>query len=91
MGDSKDTIPDGLHFPNNLRELEGFWEYMAESTHPQDQVVLAPLGDSEDTSFTTNGPSMTTEVLDELPDLLKYMAEGSCPKEAGGGTDTEGW
>lgn len=90
VGDSKDTVPDSLYFPNSLRELDGFWEYAAEST--QDQVAPAPLGDSEDSGLTTDGPGMTTEVLNELPDLAKYVAEGSWPMEpmeSGGGT--EGW
>nr|XP_021146831.1 proline-rich protein 36-like isoform X2 [Columba livia] len=66
-----------LYFPNSLRELDGFWEYAAEST--QDQVAPAPLGDSEDSGLTTDGPGMTTEVLNELPDLAK--AEGGCTEE----------
>lgn len=48
-----------------------------DSDCPQDQAV----GDSEETILTANVPSLTTEVLDELPNLSQYVAEGSCPKE----------
>nr|XP_021143583.1 uncharacterized protein LOC110358973 [Columba livia] len=63
----------------NLRELDGFWEQVSDSTRSQDQVALAELGDSGDASIYTHGARMTTEVIKELPDLPK--AEGSCVED----------
>ncbi|OPJ67395.1 hypothetical protein AV530_014609 [Patagioenas fasciata monilis] len=60
-----------------LNELHNFLECMVDSDCPQDQAV----GDSEETILTANVPSLTTEILDELPNLSQYAAEGSCPKE----------
>nr|XP_021149972.1 uncharacterized protein LOC110362487 [Columba livia] len=61
---------------SDLLEMDGFWEPAAEITHPQDQVVLSPLGDSGDTGCSTHGTSVTNEVYNELP-----KAEGGCTEE----------
>lgn len=72
-----------LGFPNSLasiaflNELHNFLERVVDSDCPQDQAV----GDSEETILTANVPSLTTEVLDELPNLSQCVAEGGCPKE----------
>ena len=87
LGDSEDTVPNVLDFPNSLTstdflsELHDFTRYMADDDRPQDQAVVEHLEDSEDTILTTNGPSVTAEALDEIPDLCGYVVEGSCPKE----------
>ncbi|KAK4806427.1 hypothetical protein QYF61_020576 [Mycteria americana] len=86
LGDSEGTIPGVLDFPNSLastaflNELHNVSEYAADGDCPQDQAVVARLGDSEDTILTTNVPNLTAEVLDELPDLSKYVTEGGCTK-----------
>lgn len=73
LRDSRDNVPDVLDFPNSLasilEELYDFSEHVADGDCPQDEAIEAQLGDSEDTTLTTNVPSLTAEVLNELPDL----------------------
>ena len=76
-----------LAFPNSLAntrfldDLHNFSMYVAIGGRPQNQAVVARLGDSEDTTLTRGVPRVTAEAIDEHPDLCEYVAEGSCPKE----------
>lgn len=77
LGNSKDTVPDVLGFPNSLastaflNELHDFSENVADGHCPQSQAVAAQLGDREDAVLTGNVPNLTAEVIDELPVLSK--------------------
>ncbi|KAM6042949.1 uncharacterized protein LJ206_019592 [Theristicus caerulescens] len=95
LGDDEVTVnnvPDSTDFLSHLpdfsdlasaaflNELHDFSEYVTDGDCPQDQAMVAQLGDREDTILTANVPSLTTDIPNELPNLSEYVG-GDCPNE----------